>query len=384
MVFEDQFAALNETYFFREFTFSKSTFYPAPTRKVELADSLIWLGNFLVIFQLKERKAGGGTTPEAEKRWFERKVLKKATQQVQDTLIYLDESNGIEVRNHKGHAFSLSVDAINEQHKLIVYLPHESLPETHRRIKHHWSRSAGFIHIMQATDYLGVIKTLITPTEVVDYLNFREILITDWGNETSLLPEQALVGQFLKGDSGACPSVEFAGYLQRLDQRSGEWDVSGLINTFNDQVWTDNLPTDYYHIVREIALLKRDELREIKKRVLLSFENARANKAVRPYRVACPRTGCGFVFVPLAENEIADRHDSLASLTLAHKYDQRLYKCIGASFSHEENDQFKAEWFYAEFPWKEDREMEELLKEHNPFRKVTGVVLDRYTFDQHQ
>jgi hypothetical protein len=68
MAFEDELAALNEWHFFREFTYSKSTFRPAPSQEVELADSIIWIGNLLVVYQLKEREARGATTVVAEKR----------------------------------------------------------------------------------------------------------------------------------------------------------------------------------------------------------------------------------------------------------------------------------------------------------------------------
>ena len=44
-------------------------------------------------------------------------------------------------------------------------------------------------------------------------------------------------------------------------------------------------------------MLKRNELREFKIRFKLSVEKARANQFVRPYRIAFPRTSCGFVFI---------------------------------------------------------------------------------------
>ena len=88
MSFADKLAALNEWHFFREFTYSQTTFQPAPGQEVELADSLIWIGDLLLAFQLKEREAEPHATAETEKRWFERKVLRQATRQVRDTLKY--------------------------------------------------------------------------------------------------------------------------------------------------------------------------------------------------------------------------------------------------------------------------------------------------------
>jgi hypothetical protein len=230
MAFEDELAALNEWHFFREFTYSKSTFRPAPSQEVELADSIIWIGNLLVVYQLKEREARGATTVEAEKRWFESKVLRQATRQVRDTLTYLNEARAIEIRNHRGHSFGLDIRAVHELHKLIVYLPHDVLPENYRKLKHHRSRTAGVIHIIPANDYMGIVRTLLTPAEVTDYLGFREALIDRWEAERATVPEPAVIGQYLNGNIDVPPSFEFLEYLQRLDHRADEWDMSGIIS----------------------------------------------------------------------------------------------------------------------------------------------------------
>ena len=73
MTFESEIALLNEHFFFKEFTYSKNTFSPHPSTEIELADSIIWLGELAIIFQLKERNVSGSTTIEKEKTWFEKK-----------------------------------------------------------------------------------------------------------------------------------------------------------------------------------------------------------------------------------------------------------------------------------------------------------------------
>src|SRR5437773_11074309 len=101
------------------------------------------------LFQLKERHAPAATTVEAEEKWFQSKVLTQATRQVRDTLTYLD-GHSVEIRNHRGHLFTLDIGSIQPLHKLIVYLPHEKLPESRRNLKYHRSKTAGLIHIIPA------------------------------------------------------------------------------------------------------------------------------------------------------------------------------------------------------------------------------------------
>ncbi len=70
----------------------------------------------------------------------------------------------------------------------------------------------------------------------------------------------------------------------------------------------------------------------------------------------------------------------LQNLTYAHKYDQKLPKCVGVSFAPEEEGWYSVEWCYIEFPWQDDPELENMLQQSNPFRKVREAELSQYTF----
>jgi hypothetical protein len=381
MSFADTLASLNEWHFFQEFVYSQNTFQPAPPQtEVELADSVLWLGDMLLAFQLKEREATEETTEAAERKWFEKKVLDQATRQIRDTLRYLEENKSISLKNHRGHERLLEPSKIARIHKLVVYLPSRQLPPDCLSQKYHESKTAGAIHIIPAHDYLGIVRTLLTPAEVADYLDFREELIGTWGRMINEIPEPALVGQFLDGDSSAKPSLNFLDRLKALEHRADEWDMSGIISKFPDRVTTNNDPTDYYPIVSELASLKRNELREFKIRFQLAVEKSRANEFTRPYRIAIPRTDCGFVFIPLTDDLFPHRRTALLNMTLAHKYDQHLSKCIGVTIGNHEQGWFHAEWCLANSPWQPDEEMDKLLAENSPFRSVKAGELPRYAY----
>ncbi len=216
--------------------------------------------------------------------------------------------------------------------------------------------------------------------ELYTLSSFREALINSWQEDILALPEQALVGQYLSGDSEYKPSLQFLESLHSLEHRIEEWDMSGIISVFGERITTSNTPNDYYYIIREIAKLMRHELREFKTRYKLSMDKARANEFALPYRMALPRTGCGFVFVPLIHDFMERRLQFLEYLTYAHKYDQKLLKCIGVSFAPEEDGWYSVEWCYLEFPWQDDPELENRLQQSNPFREVRVAELSQYTF----
>lgn len=386
MPFEDDIANLNQAYFFREFTYSSSTFrYRTEDNvenEVELADSLLWLGNNLIVYQLKERTAPNPTTPDQEKNWYERKVLGKGTKQVRDTLGYLQDHAPITVRNHRGHNFDLSNDTIDNIHKLIVFKPAPELPVHLKNKKFYVSSTAGIIHLIHADDYIGLIRTFLTPAEFMDYLAYREELIQAWGDHVNNLPEQALAGHYIAGNVEERPEFSHAEILENVNHRIEQWDISGIVTLFADRiVWAENA-TDYYTVVTALAQLRRHELEQFKQRYVLSIENARTNQSVKPYRMAIPRLDIGFVFIPITEEEIPERNIILQSHTELNKYDQGLSKCLGILFARDGHEHYLVDWCFMDFPWATDEEFERFLAENNPFRDVRVVDAERYQIDE--
>jgi hypothetical protein len=79
---EELVARFNSDVFVREFTFARSHFTLERRGEVEFADHVVRIGDVLAIYQLKERHSEN-LSGEALAAWFERKVLKGATKQVE-------------------------------------------------------------------------------------------------------------------------------------------------------------------------------------------------------------------------------------------------------------------------------------------------------------
>jgi hypothetical protein len=379
MTLEKHIAQINGNIFLREFSYSRNEFSPLQESELEFADHVIWLDDLLIIFQLKERNLSGTHTRETEVNWFENKVLGKATKQIRDTLRYLNTYEEINITNERGHVFNVTSGKINKRIHVVSYSPHDLLPEEYRSKKFHLSSSAGFIHLIPSYDYVGICHTLLTPAEISEYLEFRREVCTKHENKANNLPEQALVGQFLYGDLDAAPDRDYLNYLTVFNQAREEFDLSHILSMFADRIVTSNNPYEYYQILKELAKLNRNELREVKFRFDLCIEKCRKNEFDLPYRITLPRTACGFVFILVPPEHIANTVIGLQNYTYAHKYDQRLNKCIGTSFSRD-GEYYDIGWCYIEEAWMQDAEMEQRLKEHFPFRKVKEEVRPRYKF----
>ena len=95
--------------------------------------------------------------------------------------------------------------------------------------------------------------------------------------------------------------------------------------------------------------------------------------------MAAPRTDCGFVFLPLAKEQVEHRTPGLLSFTNACKYDLKLPKCIGVSFFPETGGWFSVEWCYLEFTWEYDEALDQALRNNSPFRDTKALEQPRYT-----
>src|SRR5258708_1968031 len=85
--FETVFTRSTAGFFLREFCFSSTEFSPPNQSEVELADFIVQLDELLMIFQVKTREAESAH-PDRERSWFEDKVIRRATRQVRDTVMY--------------------------------------------------------------------------------------------------------------------------------------------------------------------------------------------------------------------------------------------------------------------------------------------------------
>ncbi|MCW3108233.1 MAG: hypothetical protein JWQ09_2739 [Segetibacter sp.] len=370
-------AQINSNVFFKEFTFSKNDFKELDTKqRLEFADNVVWLDKLFFIYQIKEQ----GSDTAIDKKWFDNKVLKKAVKQIKSTLRYIDNYPEIIIENEKGHNLNITeAKRCTDTKRIIIYSPNDNFSEDLRRQKFYESSEIGFVHLFHYEDYYWICKYLITPTEINQYLNFREDFFLFDKRYSNALPEQYFLGHFLETPQADHFEPKYITNLTNHKADTNKFDISNIMENFAKNIKLVNHQTEYYPIVTEIAKLNRSELTEFKQRVSLCVEKSETAEFIYPYRIYIPRTDCGFVFIPLHSTKAHNWKNALHNLTMAHKYESKAQKCIGVVIFRDKNDlkYFEFYWQYVNADWEHDEEMEQIFKEnYPPFRKTKSKQVD--------
>jgi hypothetical protein len=373
---EKYISELNSNFFFKEFTYSSTKFkFDKKGQEFELADNVVWLDDFLLIFQIKERDDSGKLNIE---NWFKNKVLRKAVKQIKNTILYFGIYKEISIPNEKGHVLNISEARKIEPIKLIIYSPKQQFPEKLRFQKFYKSKEIGHVHLFHIEDYFWIYKYLITPFEIREYLRFRERLFIIHEKELNYLPEQYVLGHYLETLDTEL-NLKYIENLKNLVHDESEFDISFIIENFKGKIRIEPDSLDYYAIIKELAKLNRVDLREFKKRFLLAIEKSKEQEFTLPYRITSLNSKCGFVFVPIEYERRKHWHNAIINFTEAHKYDQKLNKCIGIIvYQHPTEKYFDVNWCYSQSTWEYNEEFEKLLKKNYPFRAVKMEKTFRY------
>lgn len=354
--------------FYKEFTFDKNEFYPKDGKK-ELADTVLWLGNLLFIIQVKERNPNEVKSEKEENDWFKNKVLKKAKDQIADSIDYLNRYDEIKINNIRNHSIDISKANLNQVNKVIIYLPNSSLISTENKsIKFYESKKSGNIHIFNLEDYLWICKFLITPTELDEYLKFRERIYIKHKKTITLYPEQYILGHFLNTDDESIIQEKHIETFSKLVDDVEDFDVSGILNNFLEKIRIKQQKEgkEYYSILTEIASLKRYELMEFKKRFRQIIDDVKSSNLIMPYRFSIPRTGCGFVFIPLLADKVDYWENALLNFTEIYKYKRQLNKCLGV-IVYKTEEYFDINWAFFEAEHAYNKNLEEAVKKEYEF-----------------
>ncbi|MCD8438281.1 hypothetical protein LNI95_11465 [Tenacibaculum dicentrarchi] len=370
---------INSQVFFKEFTFSKNEFYPEDGKK-ELADNILILDNLLFIIQIKERNLEKAI--ESTENWFKNKVLNKAKRQIKETSKYLSKYNLIPIKNGKNQTIDISKVEITDINNLIIYKCDSELKEEYKKMKFYESKTDGLIHIFNINDYSNICKLLITPSELDEYLKFREQLFLKHRDFINNCQEEYIIGHFINSNDTDLINLDFLNNIFDFNSDLNSFWINDFIESFQNRIRIpeQQQSNDYHILITEIAKLKRYELSQFKKRFLSMIEISKKNEFSLPLRFYIYRTDCAFIFLPLTKESSTNWKKALINFTEVYKYKRKATKAIGVVCFKEDNF-IDINWTMFKKTWKFNEELEQLVRlENEHYGNGEIINTHRYKF----
>lgn len=139
----------------------------------EIADVLILVGKVIISIQVKERSKQKGSKDKDS--WFQKKVIKEANKQHNDTLQYL-LSQTITFKNQSEEK---SIKYNKSEHKIQFITIFEN-NEINEYKRYHNSKTLGEYPIFSLDDFSLVCKDLLTPIDILNFIPFRMKLVKEY------------------------------------------------------------------------------------------------------------------------------------------------------------------------------------------------------------
>jgi len=331
---------------------------------------VILIGGLGVIIQLSEHEVRGKPKAAELEKWFATE-LKKWMNQIRQTRDLISSYDGISLVNDAGHRVWVARADLQDVAALILHRTVRA--KGHVPLRCGKSRSAGFVHIMSDRDYYGIRDYLITPSELVDYLRFRQDILSRPFPVPANVSEDALLGQYLFEELDAPPDARYetAGRTFRGDPNV--WAFSYVLQNLSAQIArrdAESVEGIYQPILTEVARLGRSELRELRTYLRLSLEAVRADRFELPYRLSCASTKCGFLVLPGSAEFRLRAREALESLAVASKYELGMDRQVSLAMWRS-GEIIDIDWLYTDGPNPPDEKLDKRLEHAYPFRTVS-------------
>ena len=298
-------------------------------------------------------------------------MVRRGVKQIQNTRDLLKTYMGLSLVNNFGHRMSVSPADPDLLVSVIVYrVPPKTRAFRAARFKK--NRNGGFVHILRDAEYFEIIHHFVTPAELSDYFGFRRDILINWDPAAAAVSEAALIGQYLLEDYASPPDERFEG-ASRSRGGPTACEFSFVLDSLAAAIASqdsDYADTDFYDVLGELSRLARYELRALKQQIRLALEAVRGNRFELPYRIASPRTGTGFLVLPITKEFHTRGSSALRSLSLASKYELDLERQIGIGMWR--NSEFvDIEWIFLNGRNLSDPDLDERLAHSYPFRRAS-------------
>ena len=290
-------SAFAEKTFFKEFVMDDLCFTPENRTEIELADLLINLDNYIIAVQLKVRNKSLQTNDlNTENRWLFQKC-RKAKSQVKETIQLIAAGSLPAFKNKRGQSIVLRADA--NVIPLIVFENDKITSYPHLLYKH--SDSGMDINCMSFQDFQEMCDVLVTPFEIILYLDYRKRFYEQYGDVNEFIIDTP------KGIVLSKPSnhemlahhflLERYGSKELVRQKKTLYLFSDFMHCLPSHTVVSSAENGNYTVLLFLAHFDRKEICEFMTRLQATRKQAKRHKAGALYSMRRADNEFAIVFV---------------------------------------------------------------------------------------
>lgn len=268
-------SAFAEKTFFKDFVLDDLCFVPEGGSEIELADLIINLDQYIIAIQLKSRNVADQTDDKSrEKKWLDNKC-KKAKEQVKKTLELFSSGNLPTFKNKRGQSVCLQDNAIFIP---LVVFNNDKIDSYPHLLRRH-SDEGDNINCMSFLDFKEMCRALVTPFEIILYLDYRKRFYEQYGEV------DILISDLTKGISISRPSKKENLTHRFLVERYGASSLichdrkllafNNFMHTLPEHTVKSTKENGSYTVLLFLACLDRREISQFMDRLTLTRQKAR-------------------------------------------------------------------------------------------------------------
>lgn len=346
--------------FLKEFVFRDLYYYKDGKNKNEVCDCLIEFLDYYIIIEVKER--GNETEKEDyDVTWLEKKVYKKAISQLKKAIEIIKDNETIIAANDCGRIFV--ADVTREIIPIAVFL-NPDVSEYHKVHCSQRSMPGLNINIFNMVDFEKVLKNVIVPYDIFNYLCFRATHIKEQ------FPH-LLLRELSGTDINIARIDNEDGFIRHynLMQDKSEQSVKDILEKFificyNMESRLTYGKEEYLQILLRLISFNRDTAVHFVERWEHAVKYTIADRMDCRMHIIIPVNSFGILYVSNIEER--DKIEFLLSL-FKRKFALKTVLCI--IFNKDKYPDYIVEWILTEDYLYDECLLDEKINEFNPWEK---------------
>jgi len=357
---------INRKFYFDDFVLT-NLYYVKDGIKMEICDGLIEFEDRYIIIQIKERNSQENTNNQ---KWLDRKVYKKATSQIKDTIDIISQTDNLIVQDLYGQ--QVDIDKTKSILPIIVFKNEEILD--YQRVYHSSTKNIN-INIFSEKDYETMMEKIEVPCEIIDYLLLRQDLFQH--SNFNMILDDSETGYFMMANIEN--ELDLANYF--------------LMKTIKDKSFNELDIKNFLGIIQKYNLKRLDQNQDYKQILyrMLRFDRFGATYFMQRWNncwdlskkgiINCQQhivgqnkhEKFGFLFISTKKGDIKDNNDFYAHLTRLFIQKYKLETAITIICYYEGEHNYLVNWLFMSKPFENDEELQRSLNENDLWKHTKQV-----------